>query len=105
MEGQASKYSALSRSTASGLNYIRAFSVQPMMKRFLHTTLILGSFAMLMQLTSCKKCYQCTALDVDDNAVFEYSEICGTRNDFENYEARCEAEFGNFDFTCSCEEL
>lgn len=76
-----------------------------MIKRFLQTTVLILTVSLIGGLTSCKKCYQCTALDEDNAAFFDYQEICGTKRDFKNYEARCEAEYGNFGYTCSCEEI
>lgn len=57
---------------------------------------------LIMAGTSCKKCHVCTVLDENNNAVYNYLEVCGTNGDLEAYKKRCEAEYGVFDFTCSC---
>lgn len=67
--------------------------------------IILGVTALIFGSTSCKKCYECTALDDDNVAVYNYPEICGGKKDFEHYQARCESEFGDFEFNCSCGEV
>ena len=71
------------------------------MKRF---SIIAMLFFIFLSMESCKKCYECTALDEDGVELYRYLEICGTKGDFEAYQARCEAEFGSFGFTCSCGE-
>ncbi|NQV52958.1 MAG: hypothetical protein HQ500_07230 [Flavobacteriales bacterium] len=68
--------------------------------------IILGLTALVIGMSSCKKCYQCTALDEDQVAAYSYPEICGSKGDYDNYQERCEVEFGAFeDFTCSCAEV
>ncbi len=64
----------------------------------------LSSLLLIIMLlgSSCKKCHVCTALDEDNNAVYNYPEVCATNSDLEAYRERCESEYGPFGFTCSC---
>ena len=76
------------------------------MMKMTRVGMVLGLVALVIGMSSCKKCYQCTALDEDQVAAYAYPEICGSKGDFGNYQERCESEFGSFeDFTCSCAEV
>jgi len=69
-----------------------------------HSIFFIALLGLVLNLTSCKKCYTCVASDADGVDVYTYPTICGTKKDVEAYESRCDVEFGEFDHTCTCTE-
>jgi len=78
-------------------------ATKTMMMRKPWIILLLTPF--LFVTTSCKKCYECTAVDEDNVGVYTYPEICATKADYDHYVSRCQREFEDFGYDCKCSEV